>query len=67
MRFGPSKSYSMLTEIYIEALLVDEELADQVWEAWDAGEIDDQIACIAWMLIVERPLWRKGDITLLIS
>ena len=26
----------MLTEIYIEALLVDEELADQVWEAWDA-------------------------------
>ncbi len=26
----------MLTEIYIEALLVDEELADRVW---DAGEI----------------------------
>jgi len=25
----------MLTEIYIAALLVDEELADQVWEAWD--------------------------------
>jgi hypothetical protein len=23
----------VLTEIYIEALLVDEELADQVWEA----------------------------------
>ncbi len=31
----------MLTEAYIEALLVDEEMADQVWEAWDAGEIDD--------------------------
>ena len=31
----------MLTEIYIEALLVDEELADQVWEAWDKGEISD--------------------------
>ena len=44
----------MLTEIYIEALLVDEELADQVWEA--QGEIDDEVACIAWMLIVERPL-----------
>ena len=27
-----SYSYTMLTEIYIEALLVDEELADQVWE-----------------------------------
>ena len=41
----------MLSEIYIEALLVDEELADQVWEAWDAGAIDDQIAWIAWLLI----------------
>ena len=29
----------MLTEIYIEALLVDEELADQVWKACDKGEI----------------------------
>ena len=25
----------MLTEIYIEALLVDEELADQVWDVWE--------------------------------
>ena len=39
----------MLTEAYIEAL--DEELADQVWKAWDKGEADDQAACIAWMLI----------------
>ncbi len=31
------QSAAMLTEIYIEALLVDEELADQVWQAWDAG------------------------------
>ncbi len=31
----------MLTEIYIEALLVDEDLADQVWGAWDSWEIDD--------------------------
>ncbi len=49
----------MLTEIYIEALLVDEELADQVWAAWDAGEIDDEIACIAWVLIVERPVYAQ--------
>jgi len=27
----------MLTELYIEALLVDEELADTVWEAWNRG------------------------------
>ncbi len=41
----------MLTEISIEALLVDEELADQVWEAWDAENLDDGAVCIAWMLI----------------
>ncbi len=41
----------MLTEIYIEALLVDEELADQVWEAWYSGEANDETACIAWILI----------------
>ena len=41
----------MLTEIYIEALLVDEELADQVWGAWYAGKLNDVAACIAWMLI----------------
>ena len=41
----------MLTRLYIEALLVDEELADQVWEAWNKGEIDDQCAVIAWLLI----------------
>ncbi len=39
----------MLTEIYIEALLVDEELADQVWEAWEVGEIDDLVAWLAWL------------------
>ena len=37
----------MLTNIYIEALLVNEYLADQVWEAWDMGEIDDQVAWLA--------------------
>jgi len=37
----------MLTEIYIEALLVDEELADQIWKVWNSGETDDQVACIA--------------------
>ena len=42
----------MLTEIYIEALLADEDLADQVWEAWDAGEIDDLTALLSWLMIV---------------
>lgn len=38
---------SMLTEAYIEALLVDEELADFVWELWDAGLIPDELARLA--------------------
>ena len=44
----------MLTEIYIEALLVDEELADQVWDVWDVwdmGIIDDLVAWLAWAII----------------
>ena len=41
----------MLSEIYVEALLVDEELADQVFEACEAGEFDDQTAWLAWTLI----------------
>ena len=39
---------AMITEIYIEALLVDEDLADQVW---GAGKLTDGAACIAWLLI----------------
>jgi len=42
----------MLTEIYIEAF--DEELSDQVWEAWDAGKINDQTAILAWLRVATR-------------
>ena len=41
----------MLTELYIEALLVDEELADQVWELWDARLIPEREAALAWRRI----------------
>jgi len=41
----------MLTEIYIEALLVNEELADQVWEAWDARLIPDELAAVTWCIL----------------
>ena len=44
----------MLIEVYISAILVNEELADQEWEAWDEEEIDDTIACTAWMIIAGR-------------
>ncbi len=36
----------MLTEFYIDALLVDEELADMVWELSEAELITDEVA--AW-------------------
>ena len=36
----------ILTELYIDALLVDEELADLVWEAWDAGVIAATDNCL---------------------
>ena len=42
----------MLTEICIEALLVDEDLADQLWELWHEGVVDDDLAKIGWFLIV---------------
>jgi hypothetical protein len=45
----------MLTEIYIEALLVDEDLADQVWEAWDRGDISTYWAAWMWWMIADRP------------
>ena len=41
----------MLTAICIEALLVDGKMADQVWEAWDKGEIDGIEALISWKLL----------------
>jgi len=46
-----SGEQAMPTEIYMEALLVDEELADQVWEAWNAENLTDGAAYIAWLLI----------------
>jgi hypothetical protein len=41
----------MLCEIYIEALLADEDLADFVWQAWDVGELSDETACKAWLSV----------------
>jgi hypothetical protein len=41
----------MLTEAYIEALLVDEGIADQVW---DKAEIDDLEACVVWQIIITK-------------
>ncbi len=52
----------MLAEIYISALLANEELADKVWEAWDKGEIDDCAAYFAWLLISVSSLEKSIEI-----
>jgi len=39
----------MLCAIYIEALLVNEDMADLVWEAWNVGELCDVAAAMAWL------------------
>ena len=41
----------MFTQIYIEALLADEDLADQVWELWNNGVITDGAAVWAWCIL----------------
>ena len=50
----------MLAELYIEALLADQNLADLVWEAWYRGEIDNELTAIAWLLWVRFSVtWRQ--------
>ncbi len=46
----------MLTIIYSDALLVDEEPADQVREAWDA---DDITVCSAWWRVANSAIFRS--------
>jgi hypothetical protein len=38
----------MLVQIYVEALLANENLGDQVWHAWNTRCIDDATAWFAW-------------------
>ncbi len=47
----PSQRRAHRAASRIALLLVDEELADQVWEAWDKGETDDPGAWLAWWMI----------------
>jgi hypothetical protein len=46
----------MLTRLYVEALLVNEDLANQVWELRDAEVITDEVAAGAWCIMA-----RVGD------
>ena len=51
----------MLIEIYIEALLVDEDLADQVWEIWNGSIVSIEQAAIDWWIVATV---RSGQATL---
>ena len=44
----------MLCEIYVEGLLVNEELADQVWKLWYVGLVSDELAAVAWLVISQE-------------
>ena len=46
----------MLIDVYVEALLADPDLADQVWALWHIGAITDQQAAFTWRMVacVER-------------
>ncbi len=46
----------MLTRLYIEALLIDEDLVDRVWEAWDKGEISDFWAAWMWIAVMHMSI-----------
>ena len=41
---------AMLARLYVEALLVDDNMADQVWELWAARIITDDVAAWAWSI-----------------
>ena len=45
------RQWAMLTRLYVEALLNDPDLADQVWELWNAGVITDDLAARAWSIL----------------
>ena len=57
----------MLARLYVEARISDEDLADQVWELWDAGLISDELAAIAWCAIAFEQKHLKFESTGLTS
>ena len=55
MAFAASDStiqqWTMPVNLYVEALLADEAMADQVWELWNAGLIPNELAAWAWCIL----------------
>ena len=51
---------NVLTFGRVEALLNDQDLADQVWELWHAGVITDDLAAWAWGILAESAIERRA-------
>ena len=47
----------MLSRLYIEALLVDEEAADAIWETWTRGKLTTYEAGWGWWRIAQSSKW----------
>ena len=45
-------AWDMLTRAYVEALLVDKQTADRVWELWNGGLITDRLAKALWLALL---------------
>lgn len=41
----------MLVDLYVDALLINESLSDQVWELRIAGVITDEVTAWAWGIL----------------
>ena len=54
MTSSAGHSLAMLSELYIEALLVDEDAADQIWEAWNTQAWNDAVACMPGCSLLYR-------------
>ncbi len=64
INLGAGHTYPVLSEAYIEALLVDEELADQIWKVRNAGRIDDVDAVLAgWLAMRFSSFTKNGSQT----
>ena len=57
----------MFSRLYIEALLVDPNAADAVWEAWNVGELSDLVAAAAWWAVTESGIPFADSRLILIS
>jgi len=71
MAFAASDStiqqWTMPVNLYVEALLADEAMADQVWELWNAGLIPDELATMCWLVSAFSESGHSGDLKLIFN